>query len=72
MDATRVAVVTGAASGLGLAWPAELAQRGMRVVIADVNADGLAIAQREVRARTDALREGQLPEVAALVAKEVR
>jgi NAD(P)-dependent dehydrogenase (short-subunit alcohol dehydrogenase family) len=50
MDATRVAVVTGAASGLGLAWPAELAQR----------------------ARTDALREGQLPEVAALVAKEVR
>jgi len=44
----------------------------MHVAIADVNADGLAIAQREVRARSDALREGQLPKVAAMVAEEVR
>jgi NAD(P)-dependent dehydrogenase (short-subunit alcohol dehydrogenase family) len=51
MDATRVAVVTGAASGLGLGLASRLAQRGMHVVIADVNADGLALAERELRGR---------------------
>ena len=36
----RVAVVTGAASGIGAASAAELAARGARVVVADVNEGG--------------------------------
>ena len=44
----RVAVVTGAASGIGLAICKQLAQRGMRVCLADVNAQALAEASAEV------------------------
>lgn len=40
----KVAVVTGAAGGLGLATAEELARRGARVVIADLNEDGAAAA----------------------------
>ncbi len=43
-----VAVITGAASGFGLQASRIAAQRGMRVVMADVQADALAAAQREV------------------------
>jgi len=45
----RVAVVTGAASGIGLAVCEEFLARGMRVAMADVNADAL-------RAQADRLR----------------
>ena len=38
--AGRVAVVTGAASGIGAASAAELAARGAKVVVADVNEAG--------------------------------
>lgn len=43
-----VAVITGAASGFGLQASRIAAQRGMKVVMADVQADALAAAQHEV------------------------
>jgi NAD(P)-dependent dehydrogenase (short-subunit alcohol dehydrogenase family) len=44
----RVGVVTGAASGIGRAVSQELALQGMRVVLADIDADGLAAACEEL------------------------
>src|SRR2546430_8589790 len=38
--AEKVAIVTGAASGIGEAVSLELARRGVRVVVADIDADG--------------------------------
>jgi len=46
----RVAVVTGAASGLGLAMSYRFAQAQMKVVLADIEADPLDAAVRELRA----------------------
>ena len=45
----RVAVITGAASGIGLGLADRLAAEGMRVVMADVEAPALAAAARQVR-----------------------
>src|SRR5262249_7389402 len=47
----RVAVVTGAASGIGRAVALRLAERGARVALADVNEAGLASAVNEVPGR---------------------
>jgi NAD(P)-dependent dehydrogenase (short-subunit alcohol dehydrogenase family) len=44
----RVAVVTGAASGIGFALAERFAAEGMRVVLADVQADALAGAERRL------------------------
>lgn len=44
----RVAVITGGASGIGLATARRLAREGMKIVLADIEADPLATAQREV------------------------
>lgn len=46
----RVAVVTGAASGLGLAMSKRFAEAGMKVVLADIEADRLDAAVAELRA----------------------
>ena len=46
----RVAVVTGAASGLGLAMSNRFAEAEMKVVLADIEADPLDAAVRELRA----------------------
>lgn len=45
----RIAVVTGGASGIGLALAAAAADRGMRVVLADVRADALNAAAARLR-----------------------
>jgi NADP-dependent 3-hydroxy acid dehydrogenase YdfG len=45
----KVAVVTGAASGIGHAIAERCAQEGMRVVLADVEEKALAQAKEEMR-----------------------
>jgi NAD(P)-dependent dehydrogenase (short-subunit alcohol dehydrogenase family) len=47
----KVAVVTGAASGIGFALADRFAREGMKVVLADVEADALARAEAELRGR---------------------
>jgi NAD(P)-dependent dehydrogenase (short-subunit alcohol dehydrogenase family) len=47
----RVAVVTGAASGIGRALAARFAAEGMKVVLADVEQRALAAAEADLRAR---------------------
>jgi NAD(P)-dependent dehydrogenase (short-subunit alcohol dehydrogenase family) len=51
----RVAVVTGAASGIGLALAQRFAAEGMKVVMADVEAEALDRAAAAVRATTPAV-----------------
>ena len=46
----RVAVVTGAASGIGRAIAYRCAEEGMKVVLADINKEGLASAEAELNA----------------------
>ncbi len=63
--AGKVAVVTGAASGIGLAMAQRFADEGMSVVLADIETEPLAIAESTVKAkgggvlsvRADMLRE---------------
>jgi NAD(P)-dependent dehydrogenase (short-subunit alcohol dehydrogenase family) len=45
----KVAVVTGAASGIGLAMATRFAESGMKVVLADVERDALAAAERTLQ-----------------------
>lgn len=47
--ANKVAIVTGAASGIGLATAQKLAAEGARVVVADFNADKAAAAVQAIR-----------------------
>jgi NAD(P)-dependent dehydrogenase (short-subunit alcohol dehydrogenase family) len=49
--AGKVAVVTGAASGIGLALARELGGRGMRVALADIDADSLQSAALDLEKR---------------------
>src|SRR5215469_10915747 len=67
----KVAVVTGAASGIGFALAERFAREGMKVVLADVEGDALARAEAELRGRGATVRAvrtdvRQAGEVAAL------
>lgn len=66
LQAEQAAVVTGAGSGLGQALATELAGRGLRVLVADVDADAARAVAEQIGARhaavdvTDAEALGQL------------
>ena len=47
LEAGKIAVVTGAASGIGFALADRFATAGMHVVLADVDDDGLARGRRD-------------------------
>jgi NAD(P)-dependent dehydrogenase (short-subunit alcohol dehydrogenase family) len=47
----KVAVVTGAASGIGFALAERFAREGMKVVLADIEVDALTRAEGELRGR---------------------
>jgi NAD(P)-dependent dehydrogenase (short-subunit alcohol dehydrogenase family) len=47
----RVAVITGGASGIGLATARRLAQEGMRLVLADIERQALEAAVKELQGR---------------------
>ncbi len=49
--ANRVAVVTGAASGMGLAFAHRFAEEGMNVVLADIESEPLAMAEAAIKAK---------------------
>lgn len=69
----KVAVVTGSASGIGLALARCFAREGMHVVLADIEVDALEAAEREIRAisiatiavRTDVSRSEDIEALAA-------
>jgi NAD(P)-dependent dehydrogenase (short-subunit alcohol dehydrogenase family) len=49
--AGKVAVVTGAASGMGLAFATRFAEEGMSVVLADIESEPLAMAEAAIKAK---------------------
>jgi NAD(P)-dependent dehydrogenase (short-subunit alcohol dehydrogenase family) len=55
--AGKVAAVTGAGSGIGRALAFELATRGAKLAVSDVNADGLAATAADLRARGTEVHE---------------
>ena len=70
--AGKVAVVTGAASGMGLAFATRFAQEGMKVVLADIENEPLAMAEAAIKAtggtvlavRTNVLHEDEIKRLA--------
>ncbi len=70
---TRTAIVTGAASGIGLAVATRLAVEGFAVVCADLNGDGAALladalvaqGHRAIASRTDITDEASVTDMAA-------
>lgn len=69
---TKIAVVTGAASGIGLALSGALARRGAEVWMADVNAERVGEAARALGARPVALDIRDAPAVREAVERIVR
>jgi len=70
----KVALVTGAASGIGLAIAQAFAREGARVCVADVNAAGAETAARELRGlgiAMDVTREDQVDAGVARCAREL-
>ena len=47
----KVVVITGAASGIGAALAAALAEKGARLMLADIDTAGLDLLQRSLRAK---------------------
>lgn len=45
---SKVAIVTGAAQGIGQAYAQALAREGASVVVADINADGAAAVAKQI------------------------
>ncbi len=68
----KVAVVTGAASGIGLALATRFAEEGMNVVLADIEAEPLEVAHAAIRAkgaaalavRTNVMHESEVKRLA--------
>ncbi len=69
--AGSVAVITGGASGIGLATAGALRERGGHVVLADINAEGLLNAQEELR-RGNADAQGEVLTVPVDVTNEAQ
>ena len=69
--AGSVAVITGGASGIGLATAGALRERGGHVVLADINAEGLLNAQEELR-RGNAGAQGEVLTVPVDVTNEAQ
>jgi NAD(P)-dependent dehydrogenase (short-subunit alcohol dehydrogenase family) len=67
--AGKVVAVTGAGSGIGRALAVELATRGAKLAVSDVNADGLAATAADLRARGTEVHE-QLLDVSDRAAVE--
>ena len=70
--AGKVAVVTGAASGMGLAFAHKFADEGMSVVLADIESEPLAMAEAALKAkggkvlavRTNVMHEDEINKLA--------
>jgi NAD(P)-dependent dehydrogenase (short-subunit alcohol dehydrogenase family) len=68
----KVALITGGASGIGLASARLLAEHGAKIVVADVNADGAAAAAREIGGVACPVDVGDSTQVAAMVARAMQ
>jgi NAD(P)-dependent dehydrogenase (short-subunit alcohol dehydrogenase family) len=74
----KVAVVTGAASGIGRAIAGKAAEEGMKVVLADINREGLNRAEAELKASgatvmavpTDVSKPGDIEALARMAMEE--
>lgn len=68
IETAQVAVVTGAASGIGLAISTALAARGVRVVMADIDGDRLADAAAQVSPEATATKPTDVSDARAVAA----
>lgn len=66
MAEKRIALVTGAAQGIGLACAKALAADGYALVLSDINADGVAAAAEEIGASSITCDMGQPDEITSL------